>query len=162
MARLKARHGAVAALPVKNRPETGTLGRRSFRAAAGWSAAPTLPLGFVWPKLSLGSFGQNAQPTLRPHAEEHRSAKGHACSADWLRCDASRSMRARAVARPHPSRRRCAPPQDEAFETQDEDDHRLRHSSPCQTAHLVPAPALLRPGFASLASPAFAEASAGK
>jgi hypothetical protein len=33
---------------------------------------------------------------------------------------------------------------------QDEDDHRLRHSSPCQTALLVPAPALLRPGFASL------------
>jgi len=41
-------------------------------------------------------------------------------------------MRAHAAARPHPSRRRCAPPQDE-------DDHRLRHSSPCQTAHLVPA-----------------------
>src|SRR2546426_7335145 len=33
---------------------------------------------------------------------------------------------------------------------QDEDEHRLRHSSPCQTAHLAPAPALLRPGFASL------------
>jgi hypothetical protein len=33
---------------------------------------------------------------------------------------------------------------------QDEAEHRLRHSSPCQTAQLVPAPALLRPGFASL------------
>ena len=33
---------------------------------------------------------------------------------------------------------------------EDEDDHRLRHYSPCQTAQLVPAPAFLRPGFASL------------
>src|SRR6266545_739063 len=63
-------------------------------------------------------------------------------------------MRAHAVARPRPSRRAHASSRLHNLcrmrAPQDEDDHRLRHSSPCQTAHLVPAPALLRPGFASL------------
>jgi hypothetical protein len=56
--------------------------------------------------------------------------------------------------RPHPSRRAHARSSSQKGSRvrapQDEDRHRLRHSSRCQTAQLVPAPALLRPGFASL------------
>src|SRR2546430_5940824 len=63
-------------------------------------------------------------------------------------------MRAHPLARPHPSRRAYARSNSSNFfgvrAPQDEDEHRLRHSSPFQTAYLVPAPALLRPGFASL------------
>jgi hypothetical protein len=63
-------------------------------------------------------------------------------------------MRANPVARPHPSRRAYARSSSKNVSRmrapQDKDEHRLRHSSRCQTAHLVPAPALLRPGFASL------------
>jgi hypothetical protein len=63
-------------------------------------------------------------------------------------------MRANPVARPHPSRRAYARSSlknvSRMRAPQDEDEHRLRHSSRFQTAHLVPAPAFLRPGFASL------------
>jgi hypothetical protein len=63
-------------------------------------------------------------------------------------------MRANPIARPHPSRRAYAGSRlhdvSRMRAPQDEDEHLLRHSSLCQTAHLVPAPALLRPGFASL------------
>jgi len=92
--------------------------------------------------LPLASFRQNAPCVLAPHAEEHRSGSEHAVSPASLRCDASRSMRAHALARLHPSRRAHArsnlPNVFGMRAPQDEDEHRGLHSSPCQTAHLVP------------------------
>jgi hypothetical protein len=79
----------------------------------------------------------------RPHVEEHRSATRAQVLPKPTRCDASRSMRAHAAARPHPSRRAHAPSRlRNAFgmrAPQDEDEQRVLHSSPCQTALLVPA-----------------------
>jgi hypothetical protein len=63
-------------------------------------------------------------------------------------------MRAYAKARPHPSRRAHARSSSKNISPvrapQDEDEQRAKSSSRCQTAPLVPAPAFLRPGFASL------------
>src|SRR5262249_857488 len=63
-------------------------------------------------------------------------------------------MRAHALARPHPSRRAYARSNlPNAFgmrAPQDKDEHRGLHSSPCQTAHLVPAARFPRPRFATL------------
>ncbi len=97
------------------------LPRRSFRTAAGWSFARTkqaiLPAWLRLAKCALGSFDQNdrwvrfakTRGAPRPHAEEHRSAtQAQVLSAADARCDASRSMRAHALARPHPSRRAYA------------------------------------------------------
>jgi hypothetical protein len=101
------------------------------------------------------SFGQNARRlvALMPRSiAARRERRRYLAEA---RCDASRSMSAQAVARPHLSRRAHARSSSQKVSRvrtpQDEDEHLLRvHSSPFQTAHLVPAPALLRPGFASL------------
>jgi len=86
----------------------------------------------------LASLRQNAPCLLAPHAEEHRSANEHASCPASLRCDASRSMRA------HPSssfetraRVRSLPNAFAVRAPQDEDEHRVVHSSRCQTAHLV-------------------------
>jgi hypothetical protein len=110
-------------------------GRRPGRRPRGAGGEPGL--GFVWPRSQLGSFGQNARRLLalmlRSIAERDRA---QVLPTAVARCDAHARSSSQKVSRMR------AP--------QDEDDHRLRHSSPCQTAHLVPAPALLRPGFASL------------
>src|SRR5215468_4622254 len=75
----------VARFIVNNNRETMVRSRRPFLAAAGWS--------FPLASSPLASFRQNAP---RPHAEEHRSANTDACTSR-LRCDASRSMKPRAV-----------------------------------------------------------------
>jgi hypothetical protein len=119
---------------------------------AGWFFCP------------VASFGETAIDDARPHAEEHRSARGRLLQQPPLRCDASRSMRANSIARSHPSRRahalstlrkrlRMRAPQDE--------DGRARGSSPNRfrsfPAHDVEQRrssrshgAFLRPGFATL------------
>src|SRR5262245_20142894 len=79
----------VARFIVDNNRETMVRSRRPFVAAAGWS----FPVASS-AKPPLASFRQNAP---RPHAEEHRSANTDACTSR-LRCDASRSMKPRAVA----------------------------------------------------------------
>jgi hypothetical protein len=82
------RHVWVANLIVNNRPETMKLRQRSFRTAAGWSFARACsPLGFVWPKCSLGSFRQSAAPLalmLRSVAAEPERRRFHGPSP--LRC----------------------------------------------------------------------------
>ena len=91
----------VARFIVDNNRETMVRSRRPFVAAAGWS----FPVASS-AKTPLASFRQNAR---RPHAEEHRSAtQAQVLSAADARCGASRSMRAHALARPHPSRRAYA------------------------------------------------------
>ena len=64
-------------------------------------------------------------------------------STDSGRCDASRSMRATSIARPHPSRgahaRSTLRERLRMRAPQDEDEDPGLHSSRCQTAHLVPA-----------------------
>jgi hypothetical protein len=117
---------------------------------AGWFFCP------------VASFGETAIDDARPHAEEHRSARGRLLQQPPLRCDASRSMRANSIARSHPSRRahalstlrkrlRMRAPQDE--------DGRARGSSPNRFGHsdltMSNSPsrsrgACLRPGFATL------------
>src|SRR5262249_19453235 len=77
----------VARVIVNNRPETMVRSRRPFLAAAGWFSPASSA------KTPLASFRQNAP---RPHAEEHRSANTDACTSR-LRCDASRSMKPRAL-----------------------------------------------------------------
>jgi len=103
--------------------------RRSFPTAAGWFRARS--------RCRLAC--QNAADDAGPHAEE--AAK-----------PPSRSMRA------HPSssfetrtRVRSLPNVFDARAPQDEDEHRVVHSSRCQTAHLVLA-ARWRPRFATFAS----------
>jgi hypothetical protein len=113
---------------------------------AGWSFARCPSRGFV--AKMRGAFSPSCRGTSQ------RDASAGAATAE-ARCDASRSMRAQAVARPHLSRRAHARSSSQKVSRvrtpQDEDEHLLRvHSSPFETAHLVPAPALLRPGFASL------------
>ena len=75
-------------------------------------------------------------------------------STDSGRCDASRSMRATSIARPHPSRgahaRSTLRERLRMRAPQDEDSIAFRPSSRCQTAHLVPAAHCVRPGFATL------------
>jgi hypothetical protein len=111
-------------------------------------------LGFVWPKSQLGSFGQSARRLLA------LMLRNIAARRDRRRCRRRSALRCvskhegACSGRPHPSRRAHVGSRLHDVSRMraplDEDDHRLRHSSPCQTAHLVPAPALLRPGFASL------------
>jgi hypothetical protein len=127
----------VAPFIVNNRLETMDRRRRSLTATAGrfrMEQAGMLPIGFVSP---------NAPCVLAPHAEERRRAHEHASSPASLRCDASQSMRAHALAPPHPSRRACARSNSRNVfgvrAPQDEDEHRVVHSSRFQTAHLVPA-----------------------
>jgi len=69
-------------------------------------AGARLPQPQVGISRQMASFGQNVLRAVAPHAEEHRSADARAgASPAQARCDASRSMRANRVARPHPSRR---------------------------------------------------------
>ena len=75
-------------------------------------------------------------------------------STDSGRCDASRSMRATSIARPHPSRgahaRSTLRERLRMRAPQDEDSIAFQPSSRCQTAHLGPAAHCVRPGFAPL------------
>ena len=74
-----------------------------------------------------------------------------------MRCDASRSMRAHRVARPHPSRRAYARStlrkRLRMRAPQDEDSIAFQPSSQCQTAHLVPAAHVCARGLHLLHSP---------
>src|SRR5262249_28615614 len=90
-----------------------------------WPNDPWLRLA----KTTLGSFRQNARRSLalmRPDASAGASTA-------QARRDASRSMRANRVARPHPSRRAYAPSRLRSFfrtrAPQDEDEHRVLQSS---------------------------------
>jgi hypothetical protein len=161
-----------------------------------WLRLAKMICGFIWPKSQLGSFGQNAfrPSSSRPSAARagtHEHQPVIMGGDDRIEKDWVRFARCAAHPRPHPSRRRFAPPQDEAskaraprwlarslyfpvfFQIRDRSVrgnpgsavhrfalHRVRtrdsngriphYGFTCQTAHLVPAPALLRPGFASL------------
>jgi hypothetical protein len=133
------------------------LRRRRTRIEGGICAADPRSRWVGLPKMAVGFISPKCTAPSRPHAEEYRSSmRAQVLPTAVARCDASRSMRAHTVARPHPSRRAHARSSSQKGSgvraPQDEDGHRLRHSSRFQTAHLVPAPALLRPGFASLAS----------
>src|SRR5262249_43819071 len=88
-----------------------------------------------------------------------RDASAGASTAQ-IRCDASRSMRAIRVARPHPSRRAYGRASlRDLFgirAPQDEDEHRVLQSSPystIQTASLVPAAPFGARGLAYLLQP---------
>jgi hypothetical protein len=86
-----ASHVPVAQFPVKNRPETGRVCQ---------------PIVFYTRRLVLCSASLHRHPSPAPHAEEPRSAgKLTQRAHPRVSCAASRSMRARSVARPHPSRR---------------------------------------------------------
>src|SRR5262249_28094796 len=81
-----------------------------------------------------------------------RSVAEDASSPASLRCDASRSMRAHClvlILRDARTRVRSLPNVFDVRAPQDEDEHRVVHSSRFQTAHLVPAAHFLRPGFAT-------------
>jgi hypothetical protein len=149
MARPKPRnapHVLVAQLPVKNRPETGSPRGCSFSTPAGWffARAKHAPC-CVSPKCALSC----------PHAEEQRSAtRAQVLPPLKPRCDASLSMRANALACPHPSRRAHARSRwrhDLAYALL-----RMRTDIACCKPHrLQHSPsrsrgAVLRPGFASL------------
>jgi hypothetical protein len=114
------RHVAVAWFPVKNRPETGKPSGRSFPTAKGWCSRPNGRRPGRRPRGAGGEpgrwlrFGQNRSwvrlakmrgafsPSCRGASQRDTNADP---STAEPHCDASRSMRARAVARPHPSRR---------------------------------------------------------
>jgi hypothetical protein len=154
--------------------------------------------GFIWPKSQLGSFGQNAfrPSSSRPSAARagtHEHQPVIMGGDDRIEKDWVRFAKCAAHPRPHPSRRRFAPPQDGASKappraprwlvrslyfpvffrfgtvsvrgnpgsavhrfalhrvrTRDSNGRIPHYGFTCQTAHLVPAPAFLRPGFASL------------
>jgi hypothetical protein len=82
---LTAQHVGVAPSIVNNNPETTERGRRSFPAAAGWFS-------------HVASFGRNAQGTAALMLRSIAARRSTSVSTDWLRCDASRSMRASTVA----------------------------------------------------------------
>jgi hypothetical protein len=154
--------------------------------------------GFIWPKSQLGSFGQNAfrPSSSRPSAARagtHEHQPVIMGGDDRIEKDWVRFAKCAAHPRPHPSRRRFAPPQDGASKappraprwlvrslyfpvffrfgtvsvrgnpgsavhrfalhrvrTRDSNGRIPHYGFTCQTAQLVPAPAFLRPGFASL------------
>ena len=97
-------------------------------------AGARLPQPQVGISRQMASFGQNVLRAVAPHAEEHRSADARAgASPAQARCDASRSMRANRVARPHPSRRahaRSSLRNVSASALLRMDEHRVLQSSP--------------------------------
>jgi len=157
MAALSARHVRVARFPVKNRPVTGTPGRRSFRTAVGWCVSrgawlrlAKMIVGFVWPKSQLGSFGQNA-------GDRHWGTRERTWSPFVSRAQRSASRRRVVRCRPGTVPVRGGPGSAmhrfAAARAASHPGHAIScicHSYSCQTAHLVPAARFLRPGFTSL------------
>jgi hypothetical protein len=82
-------HALVAAFIVNNNPETMESSRRRSSTASGWCFVQV----------------RNAPRTLALMLRSIAAHNERGCVHSRGRCDASRSMRAHSVARPHPSRR---------------------------------------------------------